>query len=113
ARHSVDLPEPDGPMTTTTSPRPTVRLMSLSTCRSPKYFCTSLTTTNGSPTATDLRCSTRSSSPGRSSPVAAGRGSVESVIRLTLDDTLRRHRHFGVEFRLRRIDAVPLRIRPC
>ena len=41
-RHSVDLPEPDGPMTTTTSPRPTVRSMSLSTCRSPKCLLTPL-----------------------------------------------------------------------
>ena len=28
-RHSVDLPDPDGPMTMTTSPLPTVRSMSL------------------------------------------------------------------------------------
>ena len=34
-RHSVDLPDPDGPMTTTTSPLPTVRLMSWRTCNSP------------------------------------------------------------------------------
>ena len=27
-RHSVDLPPPDGPITTTTSPRETVRLIS-------------------------------------------------------------------------------------
>ena len=32
ARHSVDLPEPDGPITTTTSPRSTVRFTSRSTC---------------------------------------------------------------------------------
>ena len=37
-RMSVDLPEPDGPMITTFSPRLTVRLMSLRTCRSPKYL---------------------------------------------------------------------------
>ena len=34
-RHIVDLPEPDGPTMTSTSPLRTVRLMSLSTCRSP------------------------------------------------------------------------------
>ena len=34
-RHMVDLPEPEGPITTTTSPRSTERLMSLRTCRSP------------------------------------------------------------------------------
>ena len=31
-RHSVDLPEPEGPITTTTSPLSTEKLMSLSTC---------------------------------------------------------------------------------
>lgn len=30
---SVDLPEPEAPMMETSSPRPTCRLMSLSTCR--------------------------------------------------------------------------------
>ena len=30
-RHNVDLPEPEGPMTTTTSPTPTVREMSFNT----------------------------------------------------------------------------------
>jgi hypothetical protein len=35
ARQSVDLPEPLGPMTTTTSPLPTVVEMFLSTCSSP------------------------------------------------------------------------------
>ena len=49
ARHSVDLPEPDGPRTTTTSPLRTVRLMLCSTWRSPKYLSTSLSTTRGSP----------------------------------------------------------------
>jgi hypothetical protein len=34
-RHSVDLPEPDGPMTTTTSPRLTVRSMFFSAWKSP------------------------------------------------------------------------------
>ena len=34
-RHSVDLPDPDGPITTTTSPRLTVRLMSFSAWKSP------------------------------------------------------------------------------
>ena len=35
---SVDLPEPEGPIITSFSPRLTVRLISLSTCRSPKYL---------------------------------------------------------------------------
>ena len=37
-RQSVDLPEPDGPMTTTTSPRPTVRSMSWRTCNVPEVL---------------------------------------------------------------------------
>ena len=45
ARHSVDLPDPEGPRTTTTSPLRTLRLMSLRTCSSPKCFCTSVSTT--------------------------------------------------------------------
>ena len=48
-RHSVDLPEPDGPMTTTTSPWWTVRSMSFSTCRSPKCLLTLSRTTSGLP----------------------------------------------------------------
>jgi hypothetical protein len=40
ARQSVDLPEPEGPMTTTTSPRATERSMSWSTWRSPKCLLT-------------------------------------------------------------------------
>ena len=48
ARQSVDLPEPEGPMTTTTSPLPTVRSMSCSTCRSPKCLLTPSRTTSGS-----------------------------------------------------------------
>ncbi len=40
-RHSVDLPDPEGPSTTTTSPPAvTWRSMSFRTCRSPKCFCT-------------------------------------------------------------------------
>ena len=34
-RHRVDLPEPEGPMITTTSPFPTDREMSFNTWRSP------------------------------------------------------------------------------
>ena len=49
-RHSVDLPEPDGPMTTTTSPRPTTRSTSLSTCSAPKCLLTPSRTTSGSVT---------------------------------------------------------------
>src|SRR4029453_3495430 len=49
ARHRVDLPEPDGPRTTTTSPLRTVRLIFWSTCSSPKYLSTSLSTTKGPP----------------------------------------------------------------
>src|SRR3954451_20008264 len=40
ARHRVDLPEPEGPITTTTSPRLIARLMSCSTCRSPNHLFT-------------------------------------------------------------------------
>ncbi|SKZ84800.1 Uncharacterised protein [Mycobacteroides abscessus subsp. abscessus] len=43
-RHNVDLPEPDGPRTTTTCPAGTSRSMSLRTCSSPKCFCTFLST---------------------------------------------------------------------
>ena len=50
ARHSVDLPEPDGPMTTTTSPRATVRSMSRRTCSSPNHLLTPSSTTRGAPT---------------------------------------------------------------
>jgi hypothetical protein len=48
ARQRVDLPEPLGPMMTTTSPRPIVVLMSLSTWRSPKCLLTRSSTTSGS-----------------------------------------------------------------
>ena len=41
ARQSVDLPEPEGPITTTTSPGVISRLMSCSTCSSPNHFWTS------------------------------------------------------------------------
>ena len=50
-RHSVDLPEPEGPMTTTTSPRLIERSMSCRTWRSPNHFCTSSSTTSGWPRA--------------------------------------------------------------
>lgn len=40
ARQSVDLPDPEGPSTTTTWPRGTSSVISLSTCRSPKYLFT-------------------------------------------------------------------------
>ena len=46
-RQRVDLPEPEGPMTTTTSPSPIVRSMSLRTCSSPKCLLTLLNTTKG------------------------------------------------------------------
>ena len=46
---SVDLPDPEGPSTTTTSPRLTLRSMSLRTCRSPKCLFTPSSTTRGSP----------------------------------------------------------------
>ena len=39
-RHSVDLPDPDGPSTTTTSPRATSRLMFRSTGSDPKRLWT-------------------------------------------------------------------------
>ncbi len=46
-RIRVDLPDPDGPMTISTSPRSTVRSMSWRTCRSPKNLLTLSTTTRG------------------------------------------------------------------
>ncbi len=49
ARHSVLLPEPDGPITTTTSPRLIERLMSCRTCRSPNHLSTWSSTTRPSP----------------------------------------------------------------
>ncbi len=48
-RHSVDLPDPDGPMITTTSPRPTVVSTSRSTCSGPKCLFTPRMTTSGAP----------------------------------------------------------------
>src|SRR5690606_24246386 len=47
-RHSVDLPDPEGPMTTTTSPRCTVRLMFFRTWSSPNHLLTSRISTRGS-----------------------------------------------------------------
>ena len=46
-RQRVDLPEPEGPMMTTTSPSPIVRSMSLRTCSSPKCLLTLSNTTKG------------------------------------------------------------------
>src|SRR5258705_9333912 len=40
---SVDLPDPDGPHTTTTSPRCIVRLQSLRTCAAPYHLSTAST----------------------------------------------------------------------
>src|SRR5690606_9218545 len=40
ARHSVDLPDPDGPSTTATCPRGIVKLIFRNTCSSPKYLST-------------------------------------------------------------------------
>ncbi len=48
-RQSVDLPEPEGPITTTTSPRWIVRSMSWSTCSAPKCLFTLSSTTSWSP----------------------------------------------------------------
>src|SRR5262249_54323633 len=48
-RSRVDLPDPDGPMTHTVSPRATAMLMSRSTVTVPKRFSTSLSTTIGLP----------------------------------------------------------------
>ena len=39
-RQRVDLPDPDGPRTTTTCPAGTSKSMSLRTCSEPKCFCT-------------------------------------------------------------------------
>ncbi len=49
ARHSVDLPEPDGPITTTTSPRATDRSTSCNTCSGPNHLFTFSRTINASP----------------------------------------------------------------
>src|SRR5919198_804687 len=46
-RMSVDLPEPDGPHTTTTSPAPMARLISRSTWSLPNHLLTSLKTIAG------------------------------------------------------------------
>ena len=54
ARQSVDLPEPEGPMTTTTSPRLTTVLMSFRTWRSPKCLSTWSMTTSGSLRRTEM-----------------------------------------------------------
>jgi hypothetical protein len=53
-RHSVDLPDPLGPTTTTTSPAATVRFTSRSTCTGPKCFSTAFSTINGCVTAATL-----------------------------------------------------------
>ena len=66
-RIRVDLPEPDGPTTISTSPRPTSRSMSWSTCRSPKNLLTFSTTTRGV--------------VGPAGPAGAGAGAAMSVMR--------------------------------
>src|SRR5918998_5130041 len=91
-RQSVDFPDPEGPRTTTTSPLRTLRLMSLSTCNDPKCFCTSDSTTNGSPScsgATDgpVVGSGCSGSPAPGSKSAARLGA--SVMGLRLDPEAR------------------------
>ena len=50
-RMSVDLPEPEGPITTTTSCLPTFRLMSLRAWKSPKNLSTPCTSIMASPLA--------------------------------------------------------------
>src|SRR6266540_564811 len=56
ARHSVDLPDPDGPITTTTSPRSTVRSTSRSTCTEPNHLLTRSSSISGWPgTASVMR----------------------------------------------------------
>ncbi len=45
ARQSVDFPDPDGPITTTTSPLAMDRLMSFRTCSSPKCLLTPVSAT--------------------------------------------------------------------
>ena len=67
ARHRVDLPEPEGPSTTTTSPAETERSMSLRTWRSPKCFCTPRSVTSSA----------------ASGPAAPGSSDVVWVIRAT------------------------------
>src|SRR5829696_2417918 len=51
-RHRVDLPDPDGPTTITTSPGSTSRSMSWSTCRSPKCLLTRSIWSRGEPAVT-------------------------------------------------------------
>src|SRR5215212_3683687 len=48
-RHRVDLPEPEGPTTTTTSPGSTSRSTSWSTCRSPNHLLTRSIWSKGEP----------------------------------------------------------------
>ena len=67
-RQSVDLPEPDGPMTTTTSPRAISRSMSCRTCSSPNHLLTPDRRTRGSP----FELVTRSTLGGRQTPLATG-----------------------------------------
>ena len=55
ARHSVDLPDPDGPSTTTTWPDATSRLMSRRTWRSPKCLSTDAIRIIGAVVIGDLR----------------------------------------------------------
>src|SRR3954468_14948620 len=78
ARHSVDLPEPDGPSTTTTSPRAMLRLICCSTCSSPKYLSTSVSTTSGGPTW--------SGAPGPGAGASALLGPTDSSMRPNLGD---------------------------
>src|SRR4029434_10776668 len=105
ARHRVDLPEPDGPRTTTTSPLRTVRLIFWSTCSSPKYLSTSLSTTKGPP-----RWSGATDGPAVGSGMGSDCGSAwagassdeisDSVMGPTLDLLVDQKAHVRVEFRL-------------
>ena len=62
-RSIVDLPEPEGPSTTTTSPRCTSRSIPRRTCVSPKDLCRSRMLTMGSAPAAGAACAPRFFSP--------------------------------------------------
>lgn len=75
-RHSVDLPEPDGPITTTTSPRPTDSETSSSTCSGPNHLLTASSTMSGSPVVTSSTVPCRLPDRGRLTPGAATVGGL-------------------------------------
>src|SRR5215471_5331109 len=59
----VDLPDPEGPQTTTRSPRPTLRLISLRTWKSPYHLSTWRSWMIGSPARVSTALSVTPPSP--------------------------------------------------